>query len=334
MKPTPINLPASSQPSAQPGCEPDAHPEPQRNLSGPAKPSQHGRHIEQSSLQAAARLDDKTRWSKRGLLAAIAAGLLVAVLAGFLYDEIGAPISVKTLGLNYAAAIAWVDANLALAIAAYVAAYVTIAAMFLPGSGLFVAAGGLLFGAWLGTAVAWAGSLIAASVAFALARSLTNQILPRDWPALGRIRDGFNRKALSTMVALRLAPGLPFALGNAAPAVLAVPYRTFLLGSALAFIPSRIAFAAAGAGMASVLDAKNDAYRTCLTLNAGDDAVCPYVLSASSLLTAETVAALVALAILAFVPLLIDRLKVAPRLPGSTNHVEAEPARDRRQDGP
>ena len=272
--------------------------------------------------------------SRRVLLAALAAMVVLAIAAGFLYDDASALISVKTLGLNYAAATAWVDSNTALAIAAYIAAYVALAAFFLPGSGLFVAAAGLLFGAWLGTAVAWVGSLIAASAAFTVASVLSNRMLPRDWPLLDRVREGFNRNGFSTMLALRLTPGLPFALCNAAPAVLAVPYRTFLLGTALGFIPSRIAFAVSGAGMASVLDAKNATYQACLASNAGDDTACPYVLTASSLLTAETVAALVALAILAFVPVLIDRLRVAPRRPGSTDHVEAEPARDRGQDGP
>lgn len=246
-------------------------------------------------------------------------GVLAAILAviWLLHDDVAGLISMKTLGRHYTTATTWVDANLALAIAIYAAAYLIVAVCFLPGSSLFVPVAGLMFGVWLGTSVAWLGSLVAATAAYLVARFFANRLLPDDWPPLQRVRDTFQRKAFLSMVALRLAPGVPFAVGNSAPAAMGVPYATFIAGSAIGLIPSRIAFGMAGAGMASILDAENARFQNCLS-RGGNESTCPYSLSVSSLLTFEAVAALVALAILAFVPLLYELISaVLSRVQGS-----------------
>jgi uncharacterized membrane protein YdjX (TVP38/TMEM64 family) len=276
--------------------------------------------------------------SRAGRLLWVALVLAIAIAAAVLQAD--SVVSYKTLGLNYSAILAWVNANPIAAIAAYAALYLTVAMLFLPGSSLFVPAAGLLFGAWIGPFVAWFASMLAATAAYGVARFFAMRILPDHWPLLARLRSGFKRRAFGTMLFLRLTPGLSFAMCNAAPAALAVPFRTYFLGSAIGLIPSRIALAMAGAGMGTVIEAENTKYSACLAANLGREAACPYSIAAASLLTPETAAALVALAILALLPLLLDGLPSAQRppdrspvdrlpngTPGSTDDVEEKPAR-------
>ncbi|NIO41362.1 MAG: TVP38/TMEM64 family protein, partial [Burkholderiales bacterium] len=50
---------------------------------------------------------------------------------------------------------------------------------------------------------------------------------------LGKLRDGFKENALSYLLFLRLVPAFPFWLVNLAPALLGVPLRTYVLGTAI-----------------------------------------------------------------------------------------------------
>ena len=109
---------------------------------------------------------------------------------------------------------------------------------------------------------------------------------------------------------LRLA-GMPFNATNLAPALIGVPYRTFLLGTIVGLLPSRIALSTAGAGLGRVIELENAQYSQCVAAQAGSAASCVYKIEFASLLTRETIAAFVALAVLALTPAILD---AAPRI--------------------
>lgn len=285
------------------------------------------------------------------ILAVLAvAAVAIAVAASLLLDDVMALLSFKTVGLNYESLRHWVHANYPTAIGLYVAVYASLAVSFLPGSALMVVVSGLLFGAGVGVALSWATSVSVAALAFLTARALALRLIPSDSRTLRRLRDGFSRNGLSYMLFLRLSPGLPFALVNAAPAALGVPLSTFVIGTAVGFVPSRIALSTAGAGLAGVLSARNAAYNACISAAPANSGACRYDLNVASLLTPETVAAFVALALLALVPALIERMPALGRRAdgnpaggardcdaptatlqhGSTQHVDGESAADRR----
>ncbi len=246
-------------------------------------------------------------WRGLKALAAISAAACVCWIA---WREVADVVSFKTIGLNYALLKAQVATNPTQALLLYVLAYAALGAFVLPGSALFVVVSGLLFGAVLGTVVAIAASTLAASLAFLGAGvACGSRLMPRSSPLFQRFRDGFAHHALGYMLFLRVTPGLPFALINVGPGLLGVPFRTFLVGTAIGVVPSRIALSTAGAGLAHAIDTQNISYSQCLAHNSGVAAACPYDIPLPSLLTNETLAAFVALAFLALVPALMD---VAP----------------------
>ena len=56
------------------------------------------------------------------------------------------------------------------------------------------------------------------------------------------------------LLTLRLVPVVPFWLVNLVPALLGVPFRTFLIGTAIGIIPGTIVYTLVGNGLGAVLD--------------------------------------------------------------------------------
>ena len=244
---------------------------------------------------------------------AVIAGILTAA-AGvwWVADSALEILSWQTLGLHYQDLKQQVAEHTTQAALVYVAAYTLLGALILPGGALLAVVAGLLFGAGLGIPLSVIASTLAAVTAFMLARSvLGKRAAAIESPLFERLRTGFGRHALGYLMFLRLTPGLPFAAVNVIPSLLGVPLATFVLGSVLGLLPSRIALSTAGAGLGSVIEKQNAVYSQCVAHKASHGADCVYQLNAGSLLTTEMVAAFLALALLALVPAMID---VAPRM--------------------
>lgn len=152
-----------------------------------------------------------------------------------------------------------------LALLAYVAAYVAIVGLSLPGGTVLTLTGGLLFG-WLGGALAAVvGATAGATIVFLIARTAMGDILAgRAGPFLGKLRDGFKENALHYVLFLRLVPAFPFWLVNLAPAVLGVPLRAYVVGTFLGIIPGTLAIAAVGAGLDAVIAAAKADMAACV----------------------------------------------------------------------
>ena len=252
------------------------------------------------------------RWPRWLLPLALGAVTVLIYAAWTLQSHLSDLLSLKTVGLNYEILKHHVAAHHTSAILLYIAAYAVLGAFVLPGSALFVVASGLLFGATVGIPLASFASTLAATLAFLVARSaLGSRLSTLSSPAFQKLREGFARHALGYMLFLRLTPGLPFALINIGPGLIGVPFRTFLLGTFIGVLPSRIALSTAGAGLAHAIDAENIVYSQCLAQHAVGSVPCPYDIHIASLLTKETLAAFVALAFLALVPAMMD---AAPRI--------------------
>lgn len=221
-------------------------------------------------------------------------------------------VSLKTIGLNFEHFRRIVEDHTTQAALVYVGAYTMLGALVLPGSALFVVASGLFFGTALGIPLSILASMTAATSAFLVARTALGQRMTAvKSPWFTKVKAGFGRHALGYLLFLRLTPGLPFAALNVVPSVLGVPLATFALGTFIGLLPSRIALSTAGAGLGHAIEKQNAMYSQCLAGKAVHGHDCAYRLDAGSLLTNETVAAFLALAILALVPALID---TAPRV--------------------
>jgi uncharacterized membrane protein YdjX (TVP38/TMEM64 family) len=196
----------------------------------------------------------------------------------------------------------------ALALLGYMAVYVAVVALSLPGGALLTITGGFLFG-WLVAGLATVVAATAgATVIFLIARTSLGEILSaRAGPWLDRLASGFRDNALSYLLFLRLVPAFPFWLVNLAPALLGVPLGTYVLGTAVGIIPGTFAFAFLGAGLDSIIAAQRDTYRACLDRGGADE--CSLSLDPASLLTPELIAAFVALGVVALIPALVRALR-------------------------
>jgi uncharacterized membrane protein YdjX (TVP38/TMEM64 family) len=189
---------------------------------------------------------------------------------------------------------------------AYVAIYALLVSLSLPCGFVLTVAAGLLFGWLVGALAAMAGATLGAAVVFLVARTAVGDSLSRRaGPWLAKLSRGFQKDALSYMLFLRLVPAFPFWFVNIAPAVLGVPFKTFVLGTVLGIIPATFAFASAGAGLDSVILAAKNEYAACIALKGAD--ACTLKINASSLLTKELISALVLVGLVALIPVVLKR---------------------------
>ncbi|HEU4476088.1 MAG TPA: TVP38/TMEM64 family protein [Methyloceanibacter sp.] len=248
-------------------------------------------------------------WLKRlwPLLLLIAATGLVFAMGWHRY------LSLQVLAENREALRAYIAANMALSLVVFVAIYATAVALSLPGGAVLTVAGGLLFGWLVGGVVSITAATIGATAVFLIARSALSEVLAaRAGPWLSRFREGFQEDAFSYLLFLRLVPIFPFWLVNLAPGLLGMKFRTYVAATVLGIIPGTFAFALAGNGLDSVIGAQQAHYQSCLAkMGVEGQESCSYTLDPGAFLTPELIAGLVALGLVALIPVAVKWYKRA-----------------------
>ncbi len=241
-----------------------------------------------------------TRW----LPLLVIGGLMVLVFAMGWHQY----LSFKTIGLNYEVLKAFITGNLALALLAYMALYIAVVALSLPGGLIMTLAGGLLFGWQIGAPATVVAATIGATIIFLVAKTSFGETLAaKAGPWIGKLREGFQENALSYLLFLRLVPAFPFVVVNLAPALLGVPLRTYVFGTLVGIIPGTTAYTIAGAGLGSVVEAQNKLYAACIAEKG--DGNCAYTIDFSALVTKELVFAGAALGVVALIPVAVNLFK-------------------------
>ena len=198
----------------------------------------------------------------------------------------------------------WLEARIArqplLAAAAYMAIYVTVVGLSIPGAVFLTLAGGLFFGWKIGIPLTVIAATLGACIIFLIARtSLGALLVARQGGAISRLRQGFNEGAASYLLFLRLVPVFPFFFTNLAAAALGAPLKTFAWTTFAGIIPATAAFSIAGSGLGSVIAAQGEAVRAC---KAGGGLECAARFDPSMVLTPELLAGLAALGFAALLP--------------------------------
>jgi uncharacterized membrane protein YdjX (TVP38/TMEM64 family) len=246
------------------------------------------------------------------------APLLVIVLLAGLIFAMGwyRELTLENLIKHRVALSAFVDSHFIAAVAGFVALYITVVALSLPGATFLTIAGGVLFGVVIGGLATLVGATIGATIIFLIARSaLYDYVQRKAGPRLAKLSDGFKADAFSYLLFLRLVPVFPFWLVNLAPALLGVRLGTFVLATALGIIPATFAFAFVGSGLDSLVAAQESAYRACLAAEHSD---CRLDFDLKAAVTPQLVIALTALGILALVPTLVRRWRSRSVAPASS----------------
>ncbi len=129
-----------------------------------------------------------------------------------------------------------------------VGAMVVVSFLPLPAETIAVA-NGAAFGRLEGFVLTWIGAMIAAALAFYLARLLgrpiVNRLLPKE--ALARFEKQVNQRGAVFLLLVRMIPFVPYTVVNYGSGLSPVRFRTYLWTSAVGMAPPIFAFVSVGA---------------------------------------------------------------------------------------
>ena len=191
------------------------------------------------------------------LLARLApAALIAAALAAFFAFDLNRYFDLETFRQNREALQAWVDANPALSIGAFIALYTGLVAISFPGASIMTIAGGYLFGLAKGAAAVVVAATLGACIVFLAAKyAFGDFFAARAGGFAKRMEEGFKKDELNYMFVLRLMPVFPFWAVNIGAGLVGVSFRNFFIGTLLGIVPGSFVYASIGAAAVAAFDA-------------------------------------------------------------------------------
>jgi len=187
------------------------------------------------------------RWAP---LAGVALALLLSYAFG-LHEY----LSIDALRRYQANLADFVDDRPLLAVGLYVVVYIVAVALSFPGASILTAAGGLMFGAVLGTLLALVAATIGATLIFLIARTSFGDFLAQRAGLRGeKLRAGFQESAFNYLLFLRLVPLFPFWLVNLAAALFGMRLSPYVAATAIGILPGTFVLSYFGQGLATALD--------------------------------------------------------------------------------
>ena len=138
-------------------------------------------------------------------------------------------------------------------VAAYVAIYILVAGLSLPGAVIMTLAGGATFGLGVGTIAVSLGSTVGATVAFLVSRFLLRDtIQQRFQDKLATFNQGIEREGGFYLFTLRLIPLFPFFMINLVMGITALRTWKFFFISQLGMLPGTLVYVNAGVQLSSL----------------------------------------------------------------------------------
>jgi uncharacterized membrane protein YdjX (TVP38/TMEM64 family) len=200
-------------------------------------------------------------------------------------------LSFENLREQRSSLVAFVEERPVAAPAAYIAVYIFIVALSIPGAVFITLFGGFLFPQPYATLYTVVGATIGASCIFLAAKTALGDLLKeKAGPLLKKMEAGFHENAASYLLFLRLVPVFPFWLVNLAPALFGIPLRTFIWTTFFGIMPGTFVFTQAGTGLGAIFDSGEE-------------------LNLATIFNNDIKIALVALGLFALLPLLIKRFR-------------------------
>ena len=158
----------------------------------------------------------------------------IAIVVGLGAAALTLPINDWLLGL-----VSWIRAAGAGGVAVYAVVYVAATLLLLPGSAL-TASAGFAYGPLWGTLVASPVSVLAATLAFVLGRTVARGWVARRMsgaPRFAAVDEAIGQSGLKIVTLLRLSPLFPFNLLNYGLGLTRVRFRDYVIGSFLGMLP-------------------------------------------------------------------------------------------------
>ncbi len=138
-------------------------------------------------------------------------------------------------------------------ITAYMAAYIAMAALSLPGAVMLTLLGGALFGTLLGTVLVSFASTMGATLAFLVSRFLFRETVQRRFrDKLDAINQGVERDGGFYLFTLRLVPIFPFFIINLVMGVTPISLPLYYGASQIGMLPATLVYVNAGTQLAGL----------------------------------------------------------------------------------
>ncbi len=177
----------------------------------------------------------------------ILAGGILILIGLFFFFDLDQSLSLSNLKHELDQLRDFYHANPVLSVSIYMAGYILMAALSLPGATVLGLAGGAVFGLFTGVVAVSFASSIGATLAFLFSRYMF-----RDWveakfsSRINVINKGIEREGGFYLFTLRLVPAFPFFVINLAMGVTAISTRVFYLVSQIGMLPGTIVYINAG----------------------------------------------------------------------------------------
>jgi uncharacterized membrane protein YdjX (TVP38/TMEM64 family) len=179
--------------------------------------------------------------------------LLAAVIGAFLLRD---DLSFESLARHREALLAFRDAHYLLAVLGFIAAYVAIVALSLPGATVATLTGGFLFGLFPGVAYIVFAAGTGAVLLFLAARTGFGESLARRVDESGgkaaKLQAALRENEWSVLFLMRLVPLVPFFLANLIPALVGTSLWRFAVSTYIGIIPGALVFTSVGSGLGEV----------------------------------------------------------------------------------
>ena len=180
-------------------------------------------------------------------------GLIALLIAAFFWFDLGQYFSLAELRARRDQLLAFVEANFWGTLAAYMAAYIVMAALSLPGAAIMTLAGGALFGLAAGTVAVSFASTIGATLVFLAARFLFRDTIQQKFSRrLKSINAGVEKDGAFYLLALRLVPVFPFWVINLVMALTPIRTWTYYWVSQLGMLPATLVYVNAGTQLGEI----------------------------------------------------------------------------------
>ena len=183
--------------------------------------------------------------------------LSLAILGFFIFRQdildILAQLNLQSLKDNYASLKIYFHNRPFQSSLVYVAIYILVTALSLPGAVILTLAGGAIFGLWWGTILVSFSSTLGATSAFLLTRFFfRNYIRSRFGDKLTTINEGIKKDGAFYLFTLRLIPVFPFFVINVLMALTALKTWTFYWVSQLGMLLGTVIYVNAGTQLATL----------------------------------------------------------------------------------
>lgn len=179
--------------------------------------------------------------------------LAAALIGAFAFRD---ALSFDNLARHRETLLAFRDAHYLWAVLVFLAAYIAIVALSLPGGTVATLTGGFLFGLFPGVLYNVLGAGTGAVLVFLAARSGFGDALSRRLDHAGgkaaKLQAALRQNEWSVLFLMRLVPLVPFFIVNLLPAVVGTSLVRFAVSTFIGIIPGALVFTSVGSGLGEV----------------------------------------------------------------------------------